>query len=166
LSIPHGSDSKFLSTNFSDFLSRNIVIMSDQAEDYDSQYSESSSSSESTLHDILNRPVETRAQANARQTGAFIFSATASMNSLKTAAGAFATPPVPPGTIPITTDRDPYTTDPPVPPRSKSPMPNSGKSPRVTVEDMAQLFERLLRGQNAQTPLPASKLYELLRTQQ
>jgi hypothetical protein len=35
------------------------------------------------------------------------------------------------------------------------------KSPRVTVEDMAQLFERLLRGQNAQTPLPASKLYEV-----
>jgi hypothetical protein len=31
--------------------------MSDQAEDYDSQYSESSSSSESTLHDLLNRPV-------------------------------------------------------------------------------------------------------------
>jgi hypothetical protein len=50
--------------------------MSDQAEDYDSQYSESSSSSESTLHDLLNRPVEIRAQANARQTGAYIFSAT------------------------------------------------------------------------------------------
>jgi hypothetical protein len=40
-------------------------------------------------------------------------------------------------------------------------MPNSGKSPRVTVEDMALLFERLLRRQNAQTPLPASKLYEV-----
>jgi hypothetical protein len=83
------------------------------------------------------------------------------MNSLKTAAGAFATPPVPPGTVPITTDKDPYTSGPPVPPRSKSPMPNSGKSPRVSVEDMGQLFERLLRGQNAQTPLPASKLYEI-----
>jgi hypothetical protein len=135
--------------------------MSDQAEDYDSQYSESSSSSESTLHDILNRPVETRAQANARQNGAFIFSATASMNSLKTAAGAFATPPVPPGTFPITTDKDPYTPDPPVPPRNYSPMPNSGKSPRMTVEDMALLFERLLRGQKAHTTLPASKLYEV-----
>jgi hypothetical protein len=135
--------------------------MSDQAADYDSQYSESSSSSESTLHDILNRPVETRAQANARQTVAFIISATASMNSLKTAAGTSAAPPVPPGTVPITADKDPYTPDPLVPPRSKSPMPNSGKSPRMTVEDMAQLFERLLRGQNAQTPLRASKLYEV-----
>jgi hypothetical protein len=135
--------------------------MSDQAADYDSQYSESSSSSESTLHDILNRPVETRAQANARQTVAFIISATASMNSLKTAAGTSAAPPVSLGTVPITTDKDPYTPDPLVPPRSKSPMPNSGKSSRMTVEGMAQLFERLLRGQNARTPLRASKLYEV-----
>jgi hypothetical protein len=83
------------------------------------------------------------------------------MNSLKTAAGAFATHPVPPGTVPIITDKDPYTPDPPVPPRNKSPMPNSEKSPRMTAEDMALLFERLLRGQNAQTTLPASRLYEI-----
>jgi hypothetical protein len=31
----------------------------------------------------------------------------------------------------------------------------------MTVDDMALLFERLLRGQNVQTPLPASKLYEV-----
>jgi hypothetical protein len=85
--------------------------MSDQAEDYDSQYSERSSLSESTLHDILNRLVETRAQANARHNSAYIISATASMKSLKTAAGAFATPPVPPGTVSITTDDDPFTPD-------------------------------------------------------
>jgi hypothetical protein len=137
--------------------------MSDQAEDYDSQYSESSSSSESTLLDLLNRPVETRAQANARPNSAFIISATASMNSLKTTAGAFATPLVPPGIVPIPTDDDPFTPDPPVPPKNNSPLPNPRKSPRMTVEDMALLFERLLferNGQNAQTTLPASKLYD------
>jgi hypothetical protein len=31
----------------------------------------------------------------------------------------------------------------------------------MTVEDMAMLFERLLRGQNAQTTLPASKLHDV-----
>jgi hypothetical protein len=70
------------------------------------------------------------------------------MNSLKTAAGTFATPPVPPGTVPITTDNDPYTPDPSVPPRNDSPLQNPRKSPRMTVDDMALLFERLLRGQN------------------
>ena len=134
--------------------------MSDQAEDYDSQYSDSSSSSESTLHDLLNRPVETRAQANARQNSAFNNNATASMNSLKTSAGAFTTPPVPPGTVPITTDDDPYSSDLPVPPRNNSPLPNPKEIPRMTVDDMALLFERLLRGQNLQTPPPASKLHD------
>jgi hypothetical protein len=90
--------------------------------------------------------VETRAQVNARHNSAYIIGATASMNSLKNAAGAFATPPVPPGIVPNTTDDDPYTPDPPISPRNDSPPPNSGKSPRMTVEHMALLFERLLRG--------------------
>jgi hypothetical protein len=135
--------------------------MNDQTEDNDSQSSESSSSSESTLHELLNRPVETRAQASARNNNTFIFGATASMNSLKTAAGTFATPPVPPGTVPNSIDNDPQTPDLPFPPRNDSPLPNPRKSPRVTVEDMAHLFERLLRSQNVQTTLPASKLSEV-----
>jgi hypothetical protein len=81
------------------------------------------------------------------------------MNSLKTAAGTFATPPVPPGIVPNPIDNDPQTPDLPIPPRSDSPNPR--KSPRVTVEDMALLFERLLRSQNVQTTLPASKLSEV-----
>jgi hypothetical protein len=40
-------------------------------------------------------------------------------------------------------------------------MPNPGKSPRTTVEDMTLLLTKLLRGQNAQTTLPASKLYDV-----
>jgi hypothetical protein len=40
-------------------------------------------------------------------------------------------------------------------------LPNPMKSPRVTVEDMALLFERLLRSQKVQTTLPASKLSEV-----
>jgi hypothetical protein len=119
--------------------------MSDHAEDYDSQYSDSSSSSESTLHDLLYRPVETRAQANARPNSAFNNNATASMNSLKTSAGAFATPPVPPGTVPITTDNDPYSSDPPVPQRNDSPLPNPKEIPRMTVDDMALLFVKIFK---------------------
>jgi hypothetical protein len=83
------------------------------------------------------------------------------MNSLKTAAGTFATPPVPPGTVPNPVDNDPQTPDLPFPPRNDSPSPNPRKSPRVTVEDMALLFERLLRSQNVRTTLPASKLSEV-----
>jgi hypothetical protein len=73
------------------------------------------------------------------------------MNSLKTAAGTFATPPVSPGTVPNPIDNDPQTPDLPFPPRNDSPLPNPRKSPRVTVEDMALLFERLLLSQNVQT---------------
>jgi hypothetical protein len=105
--------------------------------------------------------VETRAPASARHNSEFIFGATASMNSLKTAAGTFATPPVPPGNVPNPIDNDPQTTDLPIPPRNDSPLPNPRKSPRVTVEDMALLFERLLRSQNVQTTLPASKLSDV-----
>jgi hypothetical protein len=83
------------------------------------------------------------------------------MNSLRNTAGAFAAPPVPPGIVPIPTDDDPYTPDPLFPPRNDSPPPNSSKSPRMTVEHMALLFERLLRGPNAQTTLPASKIYDV-----
>jgi hypothetical protein len=105
--------------------------------------------------------VETRAQTSARHNNTFIFGATASMNSLKTAAGTFATPPVPPGNIPNPIDNNPQTPDLPFPPRNDSPLPNPRKSPRVTVEDMALLFERLLRSQNVQTTLPAPKLSEV-----
>jgi hypothetical protein len=79
-------------------------------------------------------------RVSARHNSAFVNSATASMKSLKTAAGTFATPPVPPGIVPITTDNDPQTPDLPFPPRNDSPLPNPRKSPRVTVEDMALLF--------------------------
>jgi hypothetical protein len=98
--------------------------MSDQTEDNDSQSSESSLSSESTLRCT------------------------------------FATPPVPPGTVPNPIDNDLQTPDLPFP-RNDSPLPSPRKSPRVTVEDMALLFERLLRSQNVQTTLPAPKLSEV-----
>jgi hypothetical protein len=89
----------------------------------------------------------------------YIIVATASMNSLKNIAGAFATPPVPPGIVPIPTDDDPYTPNLPVPPSHTTLSSNSGNSPRMTIEHMALLFERLPRLQNAQTTRSASKLY-------
>jgi hypothetical protein len=136
--------------------------MSDQAEDYDSQYTESSSASESTLHDILYRPVETRAQANAMQNVVYIIGATASMNSLKNSSSAFATPPVPLGSVPIKTDNEPYPTNPPSTSRSSTPTSNSGSSLIITVVTL--FFERILRGHDAQKPLPIFKPLDITPT--
>ena len=80
---------------------------------------------------------------------------------MKTAAGTSATPPVPPGTDTNPIDIDPQAPDLPFPRENDYPMPNPRKSPRVTLEDMAHLFERLLRTQNVQTPPPAPKLSEV-----
>jgi hypothetical protein len=67
--------------------------MSDIREEESS--SGSDSSEEPTVHSLLNRPVETRAQASARQNSASSGHATASMNAFKNSTSTVATPPVP-----------------------------------------------------------------------
>jgi hypothetical protein len=73
------------------------------SENHDEDYSHGSDSSqESTLHSLLNRPVETRAQASARQNAVNSGHATASMNAFTNSSSPFATPPVPTDGIRIT----------------------------------------------------------------
>jgi hypothetical protein len=123
----------------------------------------SDSSEEPTLHSLLNRPVETRAQASARQNSASSGHAMASMNAFKNSTRTFATPPVPSDGIrikPKYEDTEQQETSGSSGSSSSSPTP---KCYTAMMDAQMNLFlERIKRDQNIRSPQTTPGIYDIL----
>ena len=137
--------------------------MSDHAEENNSEASDSSQ--ESSIHSLLTRQVETRAQATARQNTFGSGNATASMNNSRIPGSNIATPLASQVGIPViqnTTSNASITSDSFGTPRSNETLGNQTSPPAM--DQITQLFERLLRGQFSESTPIAPKVSEIAST--
>jgi hypothetical protein len=134
--------------------------MSDHAEDNNSEAFDSSQ--ESSIHSLLTRQVETRAQANASQNTFSSGNATASMNNSRVPGSNIATHLISQVGIPViqnTTSNASSTPDSFGTPRSNEAEENQPSAPAM--DQITHLFESLLRGQFSETTPTASKVSEI-----
>ena len=125
--------------------------MSDNANENNSEASDSSQ--ESSIHSLLTRQVETRAQASARQNTFGSGNATASLNNSRVPGSNIATPLISQVGIPViinTTSNASSTAVSFGTPRSNETLGNQPSVPAM--DQITHLFERLLRGQFSDSP--------------
>ena len=137
--------------------------MSDHADENNSEASDSSQ--ESSIHSLLTRQVETRAQASARQNTFGSGNATASLNNSRVPGSNIATPLTSQVGIPVitnTTSNASSTSDSFGTPRSIETLGNQPSVPAM--DQITHLFERLLRGQFSETTPIAPKVSEITST--